>query len=88
MAKQSHIAQPMPNSWLLKEWPQGVAPGSTKKARYILRRYKKELIANGAVARIGRDVTFLGQGYAAFLATLIPKFESFECNARRKSTAA
>jgi hypothetical protein len=83
-------ALPLPHSWTLGAWPEGVAPGSESRARYLFRMHKRELIACGALTRIGRQVIFLGNGYARFLQNRIDWVDGFDIpmNAVRRARKA
>jgi hypothetical protein len=54
MAKNS--LQKIPHSWAVDEWPADVYPGRASKARYTLRAHRTELVAAGALVRVGRDL--------------------------------
>lgn len=69
---------PMPNSWQAKDWPRHVAPGSASAAKHLIRKHRDELIACGALVRIGRDLTVLGEGYALFLKRKAKRVEGVE----------
>jgi hypothetical protein len=85
MARSRSVAQrkppvttPLPHSWLFAPWPEGVAPGNQTRARYLFRTRRRELIACGAVTRIGRQIVFLGAGYARFLESQIGAVDGYE----------
>ncbi len=60
-------AQPLPHSWLVCEWPSHVVPNNQASATFLVRQHRKELIACGALARIGRNLIVYGEGYGLFL---------------------
>jgi hypothetical protein len=66
-------AAPLPHSWLASEWPSTEAPNRQGAAKHLIRTHRQELIACGALARIGRSVTVLGEGYAVFLSRRMGK---------------
>ncbi len=68
---------PLPHSWLVNEWPPGVAPGRPNAGKNLVRTHKHELLACGALVRIGRELTILGEGYAVFLARRAKLVEDF-----------
>jgi len=73
-------------SWDAKSWPTGVWPNCTKRARWILRTHRPELIECGAVSRIGKTLIILAPGYSRFLRRHVgdvPDFQSNLPNARR-----
>ena len=71
----------LPHSWPMANWDTvaaHVAPCSAKKAKYLYRMHRDELLAAGAVARIGRDIIFFGAQYEKFLkrgAARIPDYQ-------------
>lgn len=68
----------MPQSWAIPDHPRGVYPGDPSKMKYLSRAYRDELMACGALARIGRDLVVLGAGYAAWLAKNQNRVHGFE----------
>jgi hypothetical protein len=52
--------------------------GNASKARYPMRAHETELIACGALTRIGRRKAILGAGYAVFLAKGLRRVPGFE----------
>jgi hypothetical protein len=63
----SSAAQPAPHSWDLENWPAHVWPHSAQRARYLIRIWKRELIAARALCRVGRQFVLLGVGYSRWL---------------------
>jgi hypothetical protein len=59
--------QAAPQSWDLEHWPAHVYPHERGRARYLIRAHKIELIAAGALARVGREFVILGQQYTRWL---------------------
>jgi hypothetical protein len=60
---RTRAATSSPHSWELDTWPSEVWPHGTKRAGWIARAYRKELIEAGALTRIGKKLVFLGAGY-------------------------
>ncbi len=58
---------PVPHSWSLSTWPDDVWPHKTDRARYVVRANRSELLAAGAIARVGREVIVLGDRYSRWL---------------------
>lgn len=56
-----------PQSWDLEHWPAHVYPHTEGRARYLLRAYRDELLAAGALTRVGRELVVLGARYARWL---------------------
>ncbi len=70
-------AEPLPHSWLVAEWPTNVVPNRQGAAKNLVRTHRQELIACGALVRIGRNLTILGEGYAQFLARKAKRVEGY-----------
>jgi hypothetical protein len=71
-------ASPLPHSWLVSDWPADVAPNRTSAAKHLVRTHRDELIECGALCRVGRNLTILGEGYATFLARKLRRVEGYE----------
>ena len=80
-------ASPLPHSWLVADWPAGVAPNRQTAARHLVRTHRDELIACGALCRVGRSLTMLGEGYATLLARRIAKVENYSIAPNRDVSA-
>lgn len=63
MAKQANV----PHSWAIDSWPEHVFPNDRRKARYLVRVHRTELIAVGALSRVGRTLIVLGDRYDRWL---------------------
>ncbi len=77
-------AATMPHSWLVKDWPAHVVPGSTSRAKHTIRKHRAELLAVGALGRVGRDLMIFGEGYARFLARQTQRVENYTIAANRE----
>ena len=66
-ANSSHQKTEIPHSWDLSTWPSGLFPDDPKRARWLIRAYRDELMRCGALARVGKTLVILGKGYSAFL---------------------
>jgi hypothetical protein len=86
MAKQA--VQPLPHSWCIEDWPSYVAPGNASRGRHLVRMHQNELVACGALTRIGRRLTVLGAGYAVFLTRGMSRVDGFEIAPNRKASAS
>jgi hypothetical protein len=69
---------PLPHSWLVAEWPSHVTPCRPNAGRQLVRVHRSELIACGALVRVGRNLTILGAGFAEFLARKAGRVEGYE----------
>ncbi len=94
LKKAKHVTlstQLIPHSWLLARWDSDaahVAPGSAKKAKYLFRMHRDELLAAGAVARVGRDIIFFGAQYDRFLRRNASRVPDYEIAANREARAS
>lgn len=79
---------PVPHSWPINLWPADVYPNDASKGRYIIRMHRAELIAAGALSRIGRDIVIFGAGYSKWLAQQAGKVQGFEVAANRSRAKA
>lgn len=68
----------IPHSWALGDWPATVYPGKESKARYIVRAHQDELVASGALTRVGRDLVVIGANYSAWLVKQSGRVSNFE----------
>ena len=69
---------PLPHSWLVSDWPLDVAPNRASAAKHLVRTHRAELIECGALCRIGRNLTMIGEGYAIFLARKLGRVSGYE----------
>jgi hypothetical protein len=78
----------LPHSFLLKDWDRfpGIAPGSTARGRKLVAFHRDELVAAGALVRLGRELVIMGGPYAAWLQRRSDRVAGFEIapNAERK----
>jgi len=71
-------AQSLPHSWRVADWPPGVTPNRQNAAKHLVRTHRDELIEVGALVRIGRDLTVLGEGFARFLSRRLGHVNDFD----------
>lgn len=74
-------AAPAPHSWDLEHWPPGVYPHAEGRARYLLRCHRDELMAAGALVRVGRELVVIGDRYSRWLQTRAADVPGFQSNA-------
>jgi hypothetical protein len=79
---------PLPHSWLVSDWPPHVAPNRINAGKQLVRAHRAELIQCGALTRIGRNLTILGEGYALFLARKMKRVEDYEIAPNRRPADA
>ena len=65
------------HSWTLMGWPTDVYANDANRARYIVRVHRAELLAAGALSRIGRQIVVLGLPYTSWLARHASRVEGF-----------
>ncbi len=70
----------VPHSWDCHSWPPTVFPCSSDRARWIVRSYRSELVANGALSRMGKTLVILGKGYARWLDSRVAQVGEFQSN--------
>ena len=68
----------VPHSWAVTEWPQDIYPHNPSRGRYIIRAHRDELVAAGALTRIGRDLVIFGAGYNSWLRKQADKVAGFD----------
>jgi hypothetical protein len=67
-----------PHSWSVNAWPGTVYPNQPNRARYLVNTHRTELMAAGALVRVGRELVVMGTRYARWLerqASRVPDFE-------------
>jgi hypothetical protein len=67
----------LPHSWPISVWPADVYPNDRKKARYLVRSHKDELLREGALVRVGRELVIIGAPYSKWLqkkAAFVPDY--------------
>jgi len=75
---------PLPHSWLVSDWPAHVTPNRCNAGKQLVRAYRAELIECGALVRIGRNLTIIGEGYATFLARKAKRVAGYEIAPNRQ----
>jgi hypothetical protein len=78
----------IPHSWALTEWPRDIYPHNTVKGRYICRAHRDELVAAGALIRVGRDLVVFGAAYNAWLRKQACRVAGFDIAPNRGKAAA
>jgi hypothetical protein len=64
---KSREAAGAPHSWEFDSWPAEVWPHDSKRGRWVARAYRKQLVAAGALSRVGRCLVVLGAPYTRWL---------------------
>jgi hypothetical protein len=78
----------MPHSWGIEAWPADVHPNSPSRARYLIRTHRDELMAAGALVRVGRELVVLGARYSRWLERQASRVPDFEIAPNRERSAA
>jgi hypothetical protein len=81
-------AEKIPHSWAVDDWPPFVFPNRASRGRYIIRMHKTELVAIGALKRIGRGLVVIGSEYATWLQKQGARVDGFEIAPNRSAATA
>jgi hypothetical protein len=81
-------ATKVPHSWDIENWPPDVYPNRSSRGRYLVRCHRDELMAAGAVTRIGRDLVVLGAAYAGWLQRNSSRVSGYEIAPNRDRQVA
>jgi hypothetical protein len=68
---------PTPHSWGIESWPADVYPHRPNRARYLVNTHRDDLMAAGALCRVGRELVVIGTRYTRWLerqASRVPDF--------------
>jgi hypothetical protein len=77
-----------PHSWDLAHWPNDVYPHTQSRARYLLRERRDELMAAGAIVRVGRELVVIGDRFTRWLQAQATNVPGYESNANRAPLAS
>jgi hypothetical protein len=69
-----------PHSWETDSWPEGVWPHDPGRGKWVCRAYRKELIAAGALTRIGYKIVIMGAGYSRWLESRALQVDEYKSN--------
>lgn len=67
MSSSKTKTEPVPSSWSFESWPKAVYPGTPSRARHLVRANRDELIAEGVLARVSREIIIIGPRYVRWL---------------------
>lgn len=70
----------VPHSWGLSNWPECVWPNDSDKAQWVIRSNKCELIAAGAISRIGKAIVIIGQPYVRLVERRVTRVADYQGN--------
>jgi len=82
------IAQPAPHSWPVTKWPAHVWPGDAVRGKRFCRTYVDQLVAAGALVRMGRDLVVMGAPFTDYMRSQAAAVKDFEVPANRPKHAA
>lgn len=83
MSSNESVAR-VPHSWSVCDWPCSVFPGSSSSARWLVRSNKSDLVAAGALVRVGRQLVVIGSRYARWLERQASEVADFKIAPNRK----
>lgn len=69
-----------PHSWEYDNWPEAIWPNDGERARWVVRSNRHDLIAEGALSRVGKKIVILGKGYTRWLARQADRVAQFDSN--------
>jgi len=75
--------QSTPHSWAIESWPAEVHPNRPNRARYLIRTHRDELMAAGALVRVGRELVVLGARYTKWLELQASRVPDYDVAANR-----
>jgi len=78
----------IPHSWPINGWPGEMYPNSPDRARYLVRAHRDELVRDGALVRVGRELVIIGEKYARWMQKRASNVPGFECPANKGREAA
>lgn len=82
------IAQAAPHSWPVSKWPAYVWPGDPIRGKRFCRTYVDDLVAAGALVRMGRDLVVMGGPFTQYMLKQTAAVKDFEVAANRQQHAA
>jgi len=65
--KLSNAVAEIPHTWDFEHWPPHVYPHSAHRAKYLARAFRDDLIREGVMTRVGRELVFFGARYDRWL---------------------
>ncbi len=79
MARKREIVG-LPHSFLIKDWDRypDIAPGSKARGRKLVAFHRDELVAAGALVRLGRELVIIGGPYSSWLQRRSNRVAGFE----------
>jgi len=87
MQRKAPAAELVPHSWDIEHWPPSVYPHTPNRGRYVVRSHRSELLNDGALTRVGRDLVIIGAAYAKFLAKRAEHVAGYDIAPNREQSA-
>ena len=76
------------HSWPLKNWPSTVYPNDPDRATYMVRANRDELVREGALVRVGRELVIIGDKYIRWMQKKGSAVPGYECPANKDRATA
>jgi len=73
----------VPHSWGIESWPESVWPHGPKRARYLVRAHRDDLLKAGCLSRVGRELVVHGPKFDRWLQRQAANVAGFEVAANR-----
>lgn len=79
---KSEAITPLPHDWTIDTWPAGLFPYNGASARHLIYVNQPQLLAAGALVRIGHKIVILAAGYLKWLASNASRVPEYDlaCN--------
>lgn len=81
-------AGPEAHSWGIESWPESVYPHDPRRARYLVKTRRNDLLTAGALVRVGRELVVIGAKYTRWLERQAHRVPDFEIAPNRPQSAA
>jgi hypothetical protein len=78
----------VPHSWDYATWPKGVWPHDAKRAQWVVKSHRQELVAAGALSRVGKTIIILGRPWVRWVERGVVNVSQFRSNNPRMRGAA
>jgi len=78
----------IPHSWPINGWPTEIYPNTPGRGRYLVRAHQDELVREGALVRVGRELVIIGERYNRWMQKKVSAVPGFQCPANKGREAA
>jgi hypothetical protein len=86
-ARVPQVTIVVPHSWRIPAWPASVYPGDPVRGRRLCRTHQLELVSEGALTRIGREIVVQGANYIRWMAKQSNRVLGYDVPANRPEHA-